>query len=102
MKGKKSKRGRGTTKWAPVWIIPGGLALIAVAVALTFGASREPAARATPEITGAPRLKISPEKVDLGDVRLGRQVQVDIQLTNVGDQPLRLAKEPWIEVVEGC
>jgi hypothetical protein len=29
-------------------------------------------------------------------------VQVEYQLTNVGDKPLRFTQDPYIEVVEGC
>ncbi len=102
MKGKTGKRRRQAASRNPIWVVLAGLLLVAAAVGLAFGAARRPSARATLEVTGAPRLKVSPEKVDLGDLRLGRQVQVDIELANVGDQPLRLSQEPWVEVVEGC
>ena len=33
---------------------------------------------------------------------LGKTVQVDFKLTNVGDQPLTFTEAPYVEVVEGC
>ena len=103
MKGRKAQRRQQAAEQKKMlWTVLGGLLLIAAAVGLAFGAARKPTGRATPEVTGAPRLKVLQEKVDLGDVKLGRQVQVDVQLANVGDQPLRLSQEPWVEVIEGC
>ncbi len=103
MKGRKARRRQQTAQQRKLlWTVLGGLFLIAAAVGLAFGTARRPNIRATPEVTGAPRLKVLQERVDLGDVKLGRQVQVDIEVVNVGDQPLRLSEEPWIEVVEGC
>lgn len=54
------------------------------------------------EVSGAPSLKVDKEKVDLGTVKLGQPVQVSFQVANAGDEPLRLTKEPYVEVVEGC
>ena len=95
-----SKRRRQPPKRTPVWIILGGVLVLLAAVGMAFGAWWRPA-QVAPEVTGAPALRASPEVTDLGNVQLGRQVQVDIRLANVGDQPLRFAEEPWIEVVEG-
>jgi hypothetical protein len=103
MKGRKDKRRQQAAEQKKMlWTVLGGLLLIAAAVGLAFGAARKPNVRATPEVTGAPRLKILQERVDLGTVKLGRQVQVDVEVANVGDQPLRISQEPWVEVVEGC
>ena len=54
------------------------------------------------EVKGMPRLKMDREAIDLGNVRLGQTVEARFRLTNVGDQPLRFAEAPYIEVVEGC
>lgn len=102
MKASKERRRRRSAQQKVIWIVLGGLLLIAAAVGVALGAGRKPTARATPEVTGAPRLRASPEKVDLGEVKLGRQVQVDIRVTNTGDQQLRLSEMPWVEVVKGC
>ena len=53
-------------------------------------------------MNGAPSLKVDQDKVDLGDVPLGKTVTVSFQLSNVGDQPLRFNQAPYVEVVEGC
>ncbi len=55
-----------------------------------------------PEVTGAPRLEVDREKLDLGDVRLGREVTASFTLANVGDQPLRFTREPYVKVAAGC
>ena len=100
-KTESSKRRRQPPRRTPIWIVVGGVLLLLAAAGMTLAAWWRPA-RVAPEVTGAPALRASPENTDLGDVRLGRQMQVDFRVTNVGDQPLRLAEEPWIEVVEGC
>jgi hypothetical protein len=51
---------------------------------------------------GGPQLKVDQEKVDLGDVRFENLVSASFQVTNVGDQPLRFTKSPYVEVMEGC
>lgn len=102
MKAAKERRRRQAARRKVIGIVVAGVLLIGAAVGLAVSVGRKPAVRATPEVTGAPRLKASPEKVDLGAVKLGRQVQVDIQVTNTGDQQLRLSEAPWVEVVEGC
>jgi hypothetical protein len=58
--------------------------------------------RAPIEVRGAPSLKVDAEAVDLGEVKLGKTVEVSFVLTNVGDQPLELTQAPYVEVVEGC
>jgi hypothetical protein len=55
-----------------------------------------------PEVTGAAALRSDQEKIDLGEVRLGKTVSAAFQLTNVGDQPLHFTKAPYVELVEGC
>ena len=55
-----------------------------------------------PEVTGAPRLKIDPESIDLGDRKVGQVVDVSFEITNVGDQLLRFTEAPFIEVAAGC
>jgi hypothetical protein len=85
----------------PLLLALGGLILIGAAVfALARGGGRP--ANFTPEVSGAPSLKTDKETVDLGEVPLGKTVKVEYQLTNVGDRTLRLTKDPYIEVVEGC
>jgi hypothetical protein len=56
----------------------------------------------TPVVTGAPRLQVDQDQVDMGDIKLGQTVQTLFTLTNAGDQPLQITEPPYIEVLEGC
>ena len=58
--------------------------------------------KAAIEVKGSPALKVDKDSVDLGDVKLGQTVQVSFQISNAGDQPLRFAEKPYVEVKEGC
>ena len=79
-------------------VVAAGLLVLAVFV-LTSG-NGQPAAAI--EVNGSPRLRVDRDKVDLGVVKLGKTVQVDFKLTNVGDQTLTFTEAPYVEVVEGC
>lgn len=78
----------------------GGLFLILLAVWVIKNI--QPAPKAAVEVKGSPSLKVDKENVDLGKVKLGNTVDVAFTLTNVGDQPLKLTEQPYVEVVEGC
>ncbi len=51
---------------------------------------------------GGPRLAVDREEIDFGPVRFEKQVQARFRVRNVGDQPLQIAANPPVEVVEGC
>jgi hypothetical protein len=76
-----------------------GAAILIIAAFFVF--QKKPAAFA-PEVTGGPSLKADKQMVDLGDVKLGQTVQVSFEISNVGDQPLKLSETPYVEVKEGC
>ena len=79
----------------------GGLVLIGLAFLILRGKyTSQPSASI--EVQGAPSLKADRGQVDFGDVKLGQTVEASFKLTNVGDQPLRFNKPPYIEVVQGC
>lgn len=78
------------------------LAGAAVLIVAAFFAFQKRADPFTPEVTGSPSLKVDKEKVDLGDVKLGQTVEVSFEVKNMGDQPLKFTKLPFIEVKEGC
>jgi hypothetical protein len=78
----------------------GGLLLLALAV--VFYKNSQPGPNVPVEVTGSSKLKVDKEQVDLGYIKLGNTVKVDFKLTNVGDQPLKLTEQPYVEVVEGC
>ena len=94
-----ARRKRSSTPLAAWLLVGGGLVLLAVVAVLAWPRA---VPKAQMEVTGAPKLKVDQDKVDLGNVTLGQTVEVTFQLTNVGDQPLRIAHAPFVEVVEGC
>jgi hypothetical protein len=80
-------------------MLGGGLILIIIAL---FAFLDRPAPF-TPQLNGGPSIKADKDKVDLGDMKLGANTaQVSFEITNVGDQPLRFSKAPYVEVKEGC
>ena len=83
--------------WLPLIIIAG---VVLIAVALI--SSNQLTSTLVPQVSGAPALQVDKEKVDFGTVTLGQTVEVKFEVTNVGDQPLRFTKKPYVEVVEGC
>ena len=78
----------------------GSLVLLALGAVLFKQLLPKP--KAEIEVTGAPSLKVDQEKIEMGDIKLGRTVSASFTLTNVGDQPLRITENPYIEVIEGC
>ena len=95
-KGQRTRQKK--NKW-PLLLAFGGVVILVMAI---FIASQKSATPYTPEVTGSPSLKADKELVDLGDVKLGKGVKVSFEISNVGDQPLRFLKAPYIEVREGC
>jgi hypothetical protein len=88
---------------APIWLwglIAVGVALIAFVVIQAVSSNSTPPP--PPLVTGGPALQVDKEKVDFGDVTLGQTVEAKFEVTNVGDQPLRFTKKPYVEVIEGC
>ncbi len=80
--------------------VAGAAALFALA---TFSGNSSAASGGAPiEARGAPKLKTSQEKIEFGNVKLGRTVEAKFLLTNVGDQPLKIAEAPFVEILEGC
>jgi len=84
----------------PLWLMLSGLALILIAVWAIMSSSAQ--TKANIEVNGEPRLRVDKTVIDHGDVKLGTLIRDDIRVTNVGDQPLRFAEVPYIEVLEGC
>jgi|SRR3972149_4136955 hypothetical protein len=83
----------------PALFVLGGASLLGLAAFALFGGGRE---EFVPEVVGAAALRVDKEEVNLGDVPLGQWVRVSFELANVGDQQLRFATAPYVEVVEGC
>jgi HYDIN/CFA65/VesB-like, Ig-like domain len=103
----KSKKQRKNTSFKD--ILPTPLLLVLAGMILAAGAlfavwkSGQPASANVPvEVKGSPSLKVDQDKIDLGNIPLGKTVSVSFQLSNVGDQTLRFSQTPYVEVVEGC
>ena len=96
---KQYRHGRKRVPWPLLFVVGGGLLLILAAVSVF---KRPSQAKVPIEVAGSASLKVDKQKVDLGNVKLGRTVDVSFEIMNVGDQTLRFSKLPFIEVVEGC
>lgn len=94
-----NRKNKKKSPWPLVVLVSGSLLLI-LAFVVAYTEPWKPKAKL--EVAGTPSLKVDQEKVDLGNVKLGRTVEVSFQLTNVGDQTLRFKGAPTIEVKEGC
>ena len=85
-----------------IMVIAGGLLL---SIAGAFIARDAIANRPDPsvvEVSGQPSLKVDQELIDYGDVKLETNLTFTLQLTNVGDEALKISEAPYIEVTEGC
>lgn len=77
-------------------------AVLLLTFAVSFFKQYMPVSGAELEVSGAPALKVDKQFVDLGDVKFEEVVDVTFEITNVGDRPLKFAKQPYVEVLEGC
>ncbi len=83
-------------------LIAGGLLLITAGIFIAQGAQENRADPTLIEVSGQPSLKVDQELIDYSDVKLNTNLTFALQLTNVGDQPLKISEEPYVEVIEGC
>lgn len=84
------------------FLVLGGLLLITAGSAIGYSAWKN---RPDPElitVTGQPSLAVDQELIDYGDVKFDTPKTFAINLTNVGDEPLRITDTPYVEVREGC
>ena len=103
----KSKKRRNKASFrdilsAPLLIVLAGIVLVAGALFAVWKSGQSSGPQVPVDVNGAPSLKVDQDRVDLGDVPLGKTVSVSFQLSNVGDQPLRFSQTPYVEVAEGC
>jgi hypothetical protein len=86
------------------WLALAGVGLLvalgAVVIGMVTGGSR--ANRPTPQVTGAPRVQVSPESLDHGDIHFLTTIESRFEVRNVGDEPLEILGEPRVDAVEGC
>jgi hypothetical protein len=81
----KGRQNQKNTSKVPLFLAVDGLVILLITAFFAFQKKPDPI---TPEVTGAPSLKIDKEKVDLGEMKLGNPALVTFTLTNVGDQQL--------------
>ncbi len=85
----------------PVIMTLAGLVLIGLAVwAIVNSSARE--TQASIQVKGAPRLEVAKDSIDHGNVKLGTPITDEVRITNIGDQPLRFSRAPYLQVLEGC
>jgi hypothetical protein len=63
---------------------------------------RQSPLRAASQYHGGPRLAVQTDLIDFGPVHFEKMVEARFLVRNVGDQPLQIAANPPVEVVEGC
>jgi hypothetical protein len=93
---KSSNQSRGNPRGMFLLVLLGVAVIAAALVFASQAGSQENAG-----VVG-PRLSVDQEVIDFGQVKMGQPVSAAFKLTNTGDADLRLTKEPYIEVVEGC
>lgn len=102
----KNPRARKTNVQMPEkTLLRAGIVFLVLAAVVAGVALLSPSNQSSyvPEVTGAPRLAVSQEVVDFGDVPVSQPVRAVFHVRNVGDQTLRvLDNEPLLTVVEGC
>ncbi len=87
--------------WLALGVVGLLVALGAIVIGMVTGGSSR-TNRPTPQVTGAPRVQVSPESFDHGDVHFLTTIESTFLVRNVGDEPLEILGEPRVEVVEGC
>ncbi len=78
-----------------VWLVGGGVLLVAVALFMAFAGNDDNGG-------GTPDLAVDQQVIDYGEVALNTNLTFEVKLTNTGDGTLRFKEEPYIEVREGC
>jgi flagellar basal body-associated protein FliL len=90
---------------SPVLIVIGLLIFgVVLAIVLFSNRSGESAGNsgATAQVTGAPRVSVVQDTIDLGTIKFDTTVQSVFKVRNVGDRNLMVLGEPRVELVEGC
>ncbi len=85
-----------------LWVVLGGLVLAGGAFLIVFASKNGQASNYKPEVTRSARVSVSQDKIDYGEVKLGRTINTVFDVRNVGDQDLVIQGEPRVELVEGC
>ncbi len=92
------RAGRRTFLWVGL-VALGAFALVIVGYTLLRGGSGVPAAGGGQ--TG-PVVEVDQDVFDYGDVKVNTPIETLFRVRNAGDQPLKIAGDPEVELVEGC
>ena len=88
-------------RWVGIGLAGITIAAAAIFAVLSIGKAAVPKKVAL-EFSGGPSLKVFQDGLDLGDQKLGQTVPLRFEIANVGDRPLRITEQPYLEVVKGC
>jgi hypothetical protein len=87
----------------PRLLVPGILVVaVGIGVGTWFLLLKSSPPPVAAQYAGGPRLSVDTDTIDFGTVRFEKFVTARFRLRNVGDQPLRIAANPPVDVVEGC
>jgi hypothetical protein len=86
----------------PLLLVLAGMVLLSGALFAVWKSGQPTVAQVPVKVKGSPSLKVDQNRIDLGNVPVGKTVSVSFKLSNVGDQALRFSASPYVEVVEGC
>ena len=90
------------SRW-PKLMVPGLLvAAVGMGAATWVLLQRSSPSPVAAQYAGGARLWVDSDYIDFGTVRFEKFVTARFRLRNVGDQPLRIATNPPVDVVEGC
>ncbi len=91
------RAGRRTLLWVGLMAL-GAFALVVVGFTLLRGGSGGPAAGGSQ----GPVVEVDQDVFDYGDVKVNTPIETLLRVRNAGDQPLKIAGDPEVELVEGC
>ena len=79
-----------------IWLVSGGIFLIATALFMAFGGSSDDSDGGTPVVA------VDQEIIEYGDVKFNTNLTFEIKVTNTGDGTLKFKEDPYVQVREGC
>ena len=98
----KNNHNHSTKSNLALYIVLGGMVLVATALFALWKSSHPEPASVPVEVKGQPSLKVDQDRMDFGNVKLGQTVTASFTISNAGDQTLRITNKPYIQVLEGC
>lgn len=89
----------GRNMWLWVGLVAVGAMLLTIA---TLTLRKDSPDNAATEFQGGPRVAVNQDKFDYGDVKVNTPIETMFRVRNTGDQPLQIAGNPKVELVQGC